>query len=447
MFIDRELKNALIKVAIPVALQNLITSLLNMIDTIMIGSLGDRAVAAVGLANQWFFIFTLVSFGITSGSTIYVAQFFGKKDYDSLQRPVAYALFLCSAVGIIFASLAIFTPQLVMGFFTNDLETIALGAKYLKIAGITYLMMSISLPLATAMRSTEVALLPLIVTGAALLINTFLNYCLINGNLGFPAFGVKGAAIATATARIFETIIILFVVIKGYTKIKPRLHHFLPKKDFMVQYFRTIAPVVANETMWGLGISMYNAIFGRMDNSIVAANQVARNLEQIVTGLCIGVASAGAVIIGKKIGEKNKEMAYAYSKKFSLLSALLGLVLGIFMVALSPLYLKLYSDISPDAKLHATQLIFVFGFFMLFKTFNYMGIVGILRSGGDTTFCLVLDGCSVWIIGVLSVYLSALVFHSPFWIVALCLVSEEMVKSIGVLWRFLSKKWLNDLVN
>ena len=447
MFIDKELKKALIKVAIPVALQNLITSLLNMIDTVMIGSLGDRAVAAVGLANQWFFIFTLVSFGITSGSTIYVAQFFGKKDYESLQRPVAYALFLCSAVAIFFSSLAIFMPQFVMGFFTNDMETIMLGSDYLRIAGITYLTLAISLPLATAMRSTEVALLPLIITVVALLINTFLNFCLITGNLGFPALGGEGAAIATATARIFETIVILFVVIKGYTKIKPRLHHFLPKKDFLIPYIRTIFPVVANETMWGLGISMYNAIFGRMDNSIVAANQIARNLEQITTALCMGVASAGAVIIGKKIGERNQKMAFTYSKKFATLSTAMGLVLGIVMIVFTPLYLKLYSDISPDAKIYATQLIFVFGLSMLFKMFNYVGIVGILRSGGDTTFCLFLDGCCVWFIGVLSVYLSALVFEAPFLIVALCLVSEEIVKSIGVLWRFLSKKWLNDLVN
>lgn len=447
MFLDKELKNALIKVAVPVALQNLITSLLNMIDTIMIGSLGDRAVAAVGLANQWFFIFTLVSFGITSGSTIYVAQFFGKKDYDSLQRPVAYALFLCTVVAVIFASLAIFLPQFVMGLFTNDAETILLGVKYLRMAGITYILMAISLPLATAMRSTEVALLPLIITGVALLINTFLNFCLINGNLGFPALGVEGAAIATTVARIFDMGIILFVVFRGYTKIKPRLHHFLPQKGFIGQYVKTILPVVGNETMWGLGISMYNAMFGRMDNAIVAANQIARNLEQITTALCMGVASAGAVIIGKKIGERNQALAFSYSKKFAIISSAMGLILGIIMVVLSPLYLGFYSDISPDAKLYATQLITVFGIFMIFKMYNYVCIVGILRSGGDTTFCFILDTCTVWLIGVLSVYLSAFVFHAPFWVVALCLVSEEIVKSIGGLWRFLSKKWLNDLVN
>lgn len=447
MFKDKELKNALIKIAIPVALQNLLTSLLNMIDTVMIGSLGDRAVAAVGLANQWFFIFNLVIFGIVSGSTIYIAQFFGKKDYESMQLPVAYSMFLCFAVSAVFAFLAIAFPEFVMSLFTNDTQTIACGIPYLRIAGITYLMLAISLPIATAMRSTEVATLPLIVTGTALCINTFFNYMLINGHFGAPALGVTGAAIATAIARIFETAIMLFFMLKGSTKIRLRLRHFKPNKAFLTPYIKTILPVVGNESMWGLGISMYNVMFGRMDNSIVAANQISRNLEQIITALCIGVASAGAVIIGKKIGEKNKESAFDYAKKFSFISFFSGLVVGIIMIIATPFYLSFYSEVSALAREYAALLILVYGIFMSFKMFNYMCIVGILRSGGDTKFCFFLDTGAVWLIGVFSVFLSAFVFHAPFWVTALCLVSEEAVKTICGFLRFHSKKWLNDLVN
>lgn len=447
MIKDREFKNAMIKIAVPVALQNLLASLLNMIDTVMTGSLGDRAVAAVGLANQWFFIFNLVIFGIVSGSTIYVAQFFGKKDYDNMQLPVAYSLFLCLAISVIFAFFAMVFPGTVMSLFTNDPETIAMGIDYLRIAGITYLMLAISMPLATAMRSTEVATLPLLVTVTALCINTFLNYLLISGNLGAPALGVRGAAIATAVARIFEAAIILFIMFKGITKIHVRLRHFIPNKVFLSSYIKTILPVVGNESMWGLGISMYNVMFGRMDNAIVAANQISRNLEQITTALCFGVGSAAAVIIGKKIGEQNQEAAIQYSKKFAILSSSLGFILGIIMLIAMPLYLSFYGKVSPEAKEYATCLITVFGIFMTVKMFNYMNIVGILRSGGDTRFCFLLDAGAVWLIGVVSVFLSAFVFHAPFWVTALCLVSEEIVKAVGGLWRFLSKKWLNDLVN
>ncbi len=446
MFKDREFKNAIIKIAVPVALQNLLTSLLNMIDTVMIGSLGDRAVAAVGLANQWFFIYNLVVFGIASGSTIYIAQFYGKRDYESLQLPVAYSMFLCFAVSAIFAFFAIAFPEFVMGLFTNDAQTILCGVPYLRIAGISYIMLAVSLPLATAMRSTEVASVPLIVTGTALLINTGLNYLLINGHLGAPRLEVAGAAIATTTARIFETLVMLVVILRGKTTIQPKLRHFKINKTFLPEYIKTILPVVGNESMWGLGISMYNVMFGRMSNAIVAANQISRNLEQITTALCIGIASAGAVIIGKKIGEKKKEEAYIYAKKFSFLSSGLGFILGIIMLFAIPFYLGFYS-VSADAKGYAAQLILVFGIFMTVKMYNYMCIVGILRSGGDTKFCFLLDAGAVWLIGVLSVFLAGFVFHAPFWVLALCLVSEEVVKAAGGLLRFRSKKWLNDLVN
>lgn len=176
LFKDRELKNAILSIGIPVALQNMLTSLLNMIDTVMIGSLGDGAVAAVGLANQWFFIFNLVIFGIVSGSSIYVSQFYGKGDFENMQVPVAYSVTLCFFVSLIFGFLALFAPRFVMSLFTNDAVTIETGIPYLRIASLSYFMMALSLPIANAMRAADAALIPLAVTGSALLINTGLNY-------------------------------------------------------------------------------------------------------------------------------------------------------------------------------------------------------------------------------------------------------------------------------
>ena len=446
MFKDRELKNALFKIAVPVALQNLLTSLLNMIDTMMIGSLGDKAVAAVGLANQWFFIFNLITFGIVSGSTIYISQFYGKKDYDNMHLPVAYSMFLCTALSLIFSFLAVAFPGFVMSLFTNNAETIICGIPYLRIAGFTYLTLAIALPLSVSMRSTESTVIPLIITTLAIGINTSLNYLLISGRFGAPALGVSGAAIATLIARIVEVILLLIYMWFGKTKIKLKLKHFKPNKAFIPEYLKTILPVVGNEGMWGLGISMYNVMFGRMSDSIVAARQISGNLENILTSLCFGLGSAAAVIIGKKIGEQKQDQALSYSKKFAILSTCTGLFIGIVMIISLPFFLKLFS-VSPDAKNYATQLITVSAIFMAVRMFNYMCIVGILRSGGDTRFCFYLDAGAVWCIGVLSVFLAAFVFHAPFWVIALCLVSEEVVKSIGGLLRFRSKKWLNDLVN
>lgn len=424
----------------------MLTSLLNMIDTIMIGSMGDSAVAAVGLANQWFFIYTLGVFGIVSGSTIFVAQYFGKGDMENLQVPVAYSIFLCAVLSCVFGFMAMLTPDTVMSLFTGDSSTVADGVPYLRIASISYFMLALSLPIATAMRTTESAVIPLVVTGSALLINTALNYVLIYGHLGAPALGVTGAAIATTTARIIETVIIVGFTFSDRVKIKIKAKYFKIRRDFIGKYIKTIAPVVGNEAMWGLGTSMYNVMFGHTNNAIVAANQVSKNLEQIITALSIGVASAGAVIVGRKIGEREPEEAYAYGGKFAILSSVTGIGLGVIMLAFMPLYLKLFS-ISPEAKRYAEYLIAAYAIFMGFKMYNYMNIVGILRSGGDTRFCLILDTGSVWLIGVLLTFLALFVFDAPFWVVALCIVSEELVKATVGFKRFKSKKWINDLVN
>lgn len=446
IFRDRELTSAIIKIGIPIGLQNMLTSLLNMIDTIMIGSLGDSAVAAVGLANQWFFIFNLGIFGIVSGSTIFVAQYFGKGDMENLQVPVAYSMFLCAVLSCVFGFMAALAPSTVMRLFTDDLSTVADGVPYLRIASISYFMLALSLPIANAMRTTESAVIPLAVTGSALLINTFLNYVLIYGRFGAPALGVAGAATATSTARVIETALIVGFTFSDRVKIKIRAKYFKIRRDFIGKYIRTIAPVVGNEGMWGLGTSMYNVMFGHTNNAIVAANQVSKNLEQIITALSIGVASAGAVIVGRKIGEKEPEEAYVYGGKFAVLSSLTGFVLGVVMLVFMPLYLDLFS-ISPEAKVYAEYLIAAYAVFMAFKMYNYMNIVGILRSGGDTRFCLILDTGSVWLVGVLLTFLALFVFDAPFWVVALCIVSEELIKAVIGFIRFKSRKWINDLVN
>ena len=446
IFRDRELTSAIIKIGIPIGLQNMLTSLLNMIDTIMIGSLGDSAVAAVGLANQWFFIFNLGIFGIVSGSTIFVAQYFGKGDMENLQVPVAYSMFLCAVLSCVVGLMAALAPSTVLRLFTDDLSTVADGVPYLRIASISYFMLALSLPIANAMRTTESAVIPLAVTGSALLINTFLNYVLIYGRFGAPALGVTGAATATSTARVIETALIVGFTFSDRVKIKIRAKYFKLRHDFIGKYIRTIAPVVGNEGMWGLGTSMYNVMFGHTNNAIVAANQVSKNLEQIITALSIGVASAGAVIVGRKIGEREPEEAYVYGGKFAVLSSLTGFVLGVVMLVFMPLYLDLFS-ISPEAKVYAEYLIAAYAVFMAFKMYNYMNIVGILRSGGDTRFCLILDTGSVWLVGVLLTFLALFVFDAPFWVVALCIVSEELIKAVIGFIRFKSRKWINDLVN
>lgn len=446
MFKDKEFFSQLLKVATPIALQNLLMSFLNMLDTIMIGSLGDLPVAAVGLGNQVFFIFSLVVFGVASGTSVFVAQFFGKGDYNELKRPVAYSVVMCFVVSIVFCILAALFPEGCLKIFTNDPEIIALGAEYLKVAAFCYPMFAVSFCFAVALRSTEKAHIPLIITACALLVNTIMNYCFIFGNFGFPALGAKGAAVATVIARSVE---IVFFVIYIYGKksiVALKAADFKFCKEFFVKYIAKVTPVIANETMWGLGMSTYNAVFGRIGREIVAANQIAKNTEQILTSLCFGVGGAAAVMVGKKIGEGNKESAWIYSKRFIVLSVAFGALIGVVLISLSKVVLLPY-NISEIAKSYAWQFLIVLSIAMPFKMFNYVNIVGVLRSGGDTLYCLILDVCAVWLIGVSSVFVTGLLLKLPALIVIIALNSEEAVKCIVGFKRFKSKKWINDLVN
>lgn len=446
MFKDKDFLSLLLKVATPIALQNLLMSFLNILDTIMIGSLGDLPVAAVGLGNQVFFIFSLVVFGISSGTSVFVAQFFGKGDYDALKKPIAYSVVMCVLVSVVFSALAIFFPKNCLAIFTNDHEIILLGAEYLKVAAFCYPMFGISFCFAVALRSTEKAHVPLIITAFALLVNTLMNYCLIFGNLGFPALGVRGAAVATVIARFVEIVAFVIYIYAKKSIVALKVKNFKFDKEFFGKYIAKVTPVIANETMWGLGMSTYNMVFGRIGREVVAANQIAKNTEQILTSLCFGVGGAAAVMVGKKIGEGDKEATWIYAKRFIVLAIALGTAIGVALLLLSNIVLLPY-NISNVAKGYAWQFLVVLSVAMPFKMFNYVNIVGVLRSGGDTLYCLILDACAVWLIGVPSVFITGLLLKLPVLVVIIALNSEEAVKGIVGFKRYKSRKWINDLVN
>ena len=248
MIKNREFLNGLIRIAMPIALQNFLTSLLNMIDTMMIGSLGDLSVAAVGLANQMFFILSLVIFGISSGASIYIAQYYGKKDNESIRTTIAYALMLCMCIAVVITAASLIVPEFCIGIFTNDKAVIKEGASYLRIAAWCYPLFAISFPFAVTLRSVEKPKIPLIFTAGALVVNTCLNYILIFGKFGFPSLGVRGAAVATLTARGVELILFLVYLYVKDRKLVPRLKNFVIDKLYFSRFIKTALPVILNDS-------------------------------------------------------------------------------------------------------------------------------------------------------------------------------------------------------
>lgn len=453
MVIDKNEKNklfykTLLSIAVPVTLQNLISSSLNMIDIFMITKLGDANIAAVGQANQVFFLFAIILFGISSGSSIFIAQFWGKRDRSSIKKILGIALFSSLTVSAVFTLAILIIPGTIMKILINDPEVIALGVKYLRIVCISYIFTAVTFAFSGACRSVRQASIPLFVSVISILINTVLNYTLIFGKLGFPKLGIEGAAIATLIARVVECVLLVAIIYKGKGENVLRskwseLTDF--STNFVKKFFKTASPVIINEAMWSLGMVMYSIAYASLGKQATAAVQVAITIQNIFMVFAFGLAGACATMIGNKIGEGDEKEGIRYAKKFSIIALLLGFFLAATLYFTSPVILKLFSE---DVALFETskKILKTLAFFIPFKLFTAVSIVGIFRGGGDTKYSMILEIACVWLVGVPLAFISAIVFKFPVYYVVAFAYTEEIVKTLLAIHRIASKKWMRNIV-
>ncbi|HZK33305.1 MAG TPA: MATE family efflux transporter [Tissierellaceae bacterium] len=443
---DKIFLKSMLAIAIPIALQNLITSSLNMVDTLMISSLGQSSIAAVGLANQIFFFYILITFGINSGSSIFISQYWGKKDILNIRKVLGISISLSTFTGIIFTVAAFFFPELLMGLFIKEPMVIKLGSEYLKIVSLSYIITAIGFSYSIALRSTGRPKVPMKISAISFVTNTVFNYLLIFGKFGFPEMGVKGAALGTLIARIVELLFILFAVYRSQGPLKASIKElFAWNKEFINRYLITVWPVIVNEGFWSLGQVLYSVAYARIGEEATAAVQLTITIQNIFFVLFRGLANACAVLVGNKIGEGDKGEAYDYAMNFIVISALLGLGMGLIMAITPDLTLKIFRNLNPD--LHATtkSLLIIMGLTFFIRTTNSTVIVGVLRGGGDTKFSMFLEMGSVWGIGVPLAFIGALILKWPVEYVLLLVTSEELLKFLIGLPRVLSKKWIKEL--
>lgn len=443
---DKVFLKSMLAIAIPIALQNLITSSLNMVDTLMISSLGESSIAAVGLANQVFFFYTLINFGINSGSSIFISQYWGREDIPNIKRVLGLALTLSTFTGILFTIAGLFFPEYIMKIFMDDAEVIRLGADYLRVVSLSYIITAIGFSYGIALRSTGRPRVPMIISAISFVTNATFNYILIFGKFGFPEMGVKGAALGTLIARIVEIGLILYVIYSTKGPLAATFEELIDwSKGFVNKYIITIAPVILNEGFWSLGQIMYTIAFAKIGQEATAAVQLTTTIQNIFFVLVRGLANACAVMVGNKIGAGDEEGAYDYGIQFLILSTLIGLVLGIIMALTPDLTLKVFRNLNPSLYHTAKRLLIVMGVSFFVKTFNSTSVVGVLRGGGDTNFSLFLEMGSVWLIGVPIAFIGALYLKLPVhWVFALVTL-EEVVKFMVSLPRILSKKWIKNL--
>ena len=433
------------KIALPIIIQQLMFSALNMLGVIFIGQKGDASVAAVGLAGQIAFLLNLVHFGIISGAAMFTAQFWGKHDIPNLRRVLGLCLMLAISASLIFFTLSQLWPSQILRIYSKDPLVIELGTSYIRTFSWTFLFFAITFSYALVMRSTGDVRTPTAISVGALLISTFLSYSMIFGKFGLPELGIQGAAVAAVIARFIECGTLLVII---YWRKSPVAASFSELTGFDRVFFskviKPMLPVILNELFWSLGITTYNIIYGRMGTQSYAAINIVSTVEQMGFVVFMGISNATSVLVGNRIGSGKENEAYLYAGRSLGLGVLGGILLGLILQLVKIPVLSLYK-VSPEVIQDAGRIINVVSFFLWVRINNTTTVIGILRAGGDTRFSLFLDGIIIWIVGVPMAYLGAFVFNWPVHLVYLCAMSEEVTKWILGINRYFSRKWINNL--
>ena len=448
--LDKENKNfykLLFSLCIPIIVQNLISSSVNVVDTVMISSLGESAVASIGVANQFFFLFNMTLYGITGGAGIFISQFFGKKDVNNIRSVTGLSVILAFIISCLFFIPALLMPKLIINIFSHDPEVVKLCIQYFSIIAFSYPVIALSTVFSMGARGVRNPKLGMICSTIALGTNIVLNYGLILGNLGLPALGVKGAAIATVIARVLELVLIVSYIyfIKRDYILRFKLSDIKRiKVDFLKTFIAKSLPILLNDSLWAFGTVLYSVAYSQAGTSAIAASQIATSTGNffIMTSVC--VANGAAIMLGNELGADNIDKAISYSKKFSVLVSLTGLLFGLLLIINIPLLLKIFNvseALSPDI----VKIFIIMGLLMALKSFNTFIVIGVLRSGGDTKYSLFLELGCMWIVSIPLTFLAA-IKGAPIFILVLITYTEEIAKFIFGVPRALSKKWATNLV-
>jgi putative MATE family efflux protein len=432
-------------IAIPIALQGFITTGVNMMDTIMIGKVGETQLSAVSLANQFINIYQILCMGIGMGASVLVARYYGMKDKESLKKTVAIMIRLCVGIAALFCVMTLFFPEWIMRIYTVEEGIITNGIRYLEYSVVTYFLLGLSLTCTIVLRSVDQVRLPLYTSIAAFFINVGANYLFIFGKFGCPRMEVAGAAIGTLIARIFE-----FAVICGYLFFKDTAIGFRIKDLTMKvgslwrEYIRISIPVLVSDGILAIGNNSVAMVIGRLGESFVAANAVTAVTQQLSTTVIQGFSQAGAIVTGYTLGEGNKEKAQDQGYAFLGIGFLFGVVSAAIILLISGPMIHAY-NLSPQTQEIAKELMLAISVIVLFQATNSIMTKGVLRGGGDTKVLMLADNIFLWVASIPLGILAGLVLHLPaFWIYFFLKV-DQLLKAVWCVIRLRSGKWIKKI--
>jgi len=435
------------RVAVPIALQSFIASSLQLVDSLMVGSLGEAELAAVGVSLQIYFVYWMVVFGFSSGCSTFMTQFWGTGDLKQIRKTAGFNVTVCLAAAMIFFIPATFFPKTVLGIFTNIPETIEMGKGFVMLIAPCFLFSAYSVPMQIALRTTQQTKIPLYISIVTFSTNTVLCYTFVFGNFGAPKLGVEGAATATLIARGVEALLVTYMVFGRKNIIAGKLRDFIGwSRTYAVRILSNSIPTTINETMWGLGTAMYVAAFARVGITEFAAFQAGNTIQNILVMAGFSIGDAILILVGKKLGEGKTDEAYYLAKRLLRIGIIIGLVFGGILILIAKPIISLYSFTAEGEK-YTFYILLIYGSTMWLILLGGMLVVGVMRCGGDTKFAMATEVGTVWLIGVPMAFFATMFLGLPIYLAVLAVKLEEVVKAIVLLRRFYSRKWAKNMVD
>ena len=442
---DRSFYRSLVALAVPVALQNLITFAVSFADNLMVGSLGDAAVSGVYMGSQIQTLLQMFSGGIEGAILVLASQYWGKKDIRSIKRIIAIGLQFSLMFGILLTTVCLVFPSQILSLFTADTAVIADGTVYLRIVCLSYVFFCVTQALISSMRSVEVARIGMGVSAISLVFNILLNYLLIFGHFGFPALGIAGAAIATLISRIVETLVMVLYVAKADKKLSLRFSDLLVvdkllRKDFI----RYGLPIIGGNLVWSVNMMVNSMILGRYSASVITAASVANTMNSLAYVTMNGLSAAVGIITGKTVGAGQTEKMKEYAYTVQILFFSLGLVTGGIVALLKNPFISLYTGITSEAAFYSRQFITVLSVTIIGTCYQAAGLFGLVKSGGDISFVFKNDTIFVFLVVLPSAIIASYLGAAP-WVVFACLKCDQILKCFVAVVKINRFDWMKNL--
>ena len=438
----RSLRKEIVRLALPIALQQFMTALVGACDAIMLGKLSQDAMSAVSLATQVTFVFNLFMFAFMAGENMFVAQYYGKGDYTGISQVFSLVTKICGCIAVVFLAGTLFFPEQLMRILTNEETLIVLGSEYLRVIGISYVFSGIAQTFLAIMKNCGAVNMSTLINGVMVMLNIVLNAVFIFGLSGFPKMGIKGAALATVLATVVQ-----FLWSVGYVLCRIRAVKFSLRsceKKLFGRFWQKTVPLLINNLAWGIGFSMYSVIMGHLGTDAVAANGIANISKNLVVCFCLGLGNAGSIIVGNRLGADRLQEAKEAGGTLTRTAIIAGIVSGLVLIALSPFITKMV-DLTPTARGYLQKMLLICSYYIAGKSVNCMTIGGIFAAGGDSKFGMLCDSVTLWCITVPLGCICAFILKLPVMVVYFVLNLDEIIKLPVVYKHYKKYKWIKNL--